>query len=152
MWTIYRDAKVAVAASKEFLRLFIQIPIYDQRTFTLHRIHQIPIRIDETHSLRYEELPAFLAVAADGQTFLELTQEEATECEEGHKPVCHLHGALAKRNGPGACALELLLEPEGMEHLYSKCRRVRDSRQGPVILYLDERRWIMANTLPIEIT
>ena len=94
IWSIYKSAKVHLAANENRLKLFITTPVYDRKhAFQLYKIHHLPTPIHSTHAIMYENLPSGLAVANDMQTVVELQEEEMRKCSE-KDPACLLQRAM----------------------------------------------------------
>ncbi|KAK4017471.1 hypothetical protein OUZ56_032782 [Daphnia magna] len=101
---------VTVAALELHFRIFIQVPIFDHaQQNKLFQIINWPGAADNgTHSVSYSNLPNFLAVAADLETFLELSKDDFRECSKIDRPLCKFHKGISKLNAGKSTPLRRL--------------------------------------------
>ncbi|KZS00106.1 Uncharacterized protein APZ42_003734, partial [Daphnia magna] len=74
--------------------------IFDHaQQYKLFQVISLPEAADNgTHSVSFSNLPGFLAVAADLETFLELSKDDVRECSKIGRPLCKFHTGISKRN------------------------------------------------------
>ena len=107
LWVTYREAMVTVAAVEGRFRLFIKIPIYDHaQQYTLFEIFSLPRATDNgTHGVVIGDLPNFLAVSTDLETFIELSTDDIRGCKKLERLICNFHTGLGKRGARKSCAI-----------------------------------------------
>ncbi|KAI9558361.1 pol polyprotein [Daphnia sinensis] len=74
-----------------------------------------------THSVSFSNLPDFLAVAADLETFLELSKDDVRECSKIGRPLCKFHTGISKRNGRKSCAIAVFMND--IPRIKTQCRK-----------------------------
>lgn len=122
LWVIYREASVSVAAVNGKFRFFIQIPIYDRnQQFTLNKVINLAKATDnETHGVRFGDLPYYLAVSTDMESFIDLSAMEVRSCRQRDRPLCNFHTGLNKK-GPGkSCVVSMFLNDESRKRAQCK--------------------------------
>ena len=87
LWLFYKETKVSTAIATESsnqkgLKLFIHVPIYELKyQFYLYQVYNIPIyNPNTTHGVKYEDLPEYLAVSKDEESFITLSEKELDQC------------------------------------------------------------------------
>ncbi|EFX78035.1 hypothetical protein DAPPUDRAFT_105615 [Daphnia pulex] len=128
LWVTYREAMVTVAAVEGRFRLFIKIPIYDHaQQYTLFEIFSLPRATDNgTHGVVIGDLPNFLAVSTDLETFIELSTDD-------------IRGCLGKRGARKSCAISLFTNDANRK--LTQCRQQFKEWKGSEVAYLGENRW-----------
>ncbi|KAK4030882.1 hypothetical protein OUZ56_024269 [Daphnia magna] len=78
LWVAYRESTVSVAAMENSFRHFIHVLIFDHaQQYKLFQIINLPGATDNgTHGVLFENLPDYLAVSVDLETFLELSKDD----------------------------------------------------------------------------
>ncbi|KAK4017506.1 hypothetical protein OUZ56_032919 [Daphnia magna] len=106
-WVAYRESTVTVASLEHHFRNFIQVLIFDHaQQYKLFQILNLPGAADNgTHSVSFSNLPNFPAVAADLETFLELSKDDAWECKKIFRTLCKFHTGISKRNARKSYAI-----------------------------------------------
>ncbi|KZS10448.1 Uncharacterized protein APZ42_025092 [Daphnia magna] len=107
LWVAYRESTVTVASLEHHFRNFIQVLIFDHaQQYKLFQILNLPGAADNrTHSVSFSNLPNFLAVAADLETFLELSKDDVWECKKICRTLCKFHTGNSKRNARKSYAI-----------------------------------------------
>ncbi|KZS01628.1 Uncharacterized protein APZ42_001660 [Daphnia magna] len=92
---------INVAAMENSFRLFIHVPIFDHaQQYKLFQIINLPGATDNgTHGVLFGNLPGYLAVSADLETFLELSKDDVQDCSKIGRPLCKFHTGISKRTG-----------------------------------------------------
>ncbi len=128
-------------------RLFIPLPVFKfQLSFTLYRFIGLR-RTAANHSMvvRYMELPDYLAVATDRQTFIEMTAEETSHCRQDMTISCPINRAIKKKDVRKAWVAAIFLEVD---------KRVSEERTTTTNLWTGQvaclprppRRWEFSTT------
>ncbi|KAK4013752.1 hypothetical protein OUZ56_026304 [Daphnia magna] len=80
----YRESTVSVVAMENSFRLFIHVPIfYHAQQYKLFQIINLPGATDNgTHGVLFGNLPDYLAVSVDLETFLELSKDDVQDCSK----------------------------------------------------------------------
>ncbi|KZS10183.1 Uncharacterized protein APZ42_025413 [Daphnia magna] len=84
LWIAYRVSTVSVAVTENSFRLFTHVPIFDHaQQYKLFHIINLPGATDNgTHGVLFGNLPDYLAVSADLETFLELCKDDVQHCSK----------------------------------------------------------------------
>lgn len=143
VWTVYREAKVRVATMDGQFRLFIDIAIYDHSSkFQLYKLHRLPSLMPNTSTgMLFINIPDYLAVAHDLDTYVELSTKEMEKCGDTTQ-ICRFNTALSKRMFRKSCAIALFTQDE--EKIAQECKRKLAEWRGPEALYLGANRWAMS--------
>jgi hypothetical protein len=138
---LYREATVTVAVVRNPFRLFVEIPIYDHaKHLNLFKIIRLPKATENgTHGVRFSNLPDFLAVSPDLDTFIELQTTEMQHCREFDKQLCCFHTGLNKRGSRKSCAISLFTEDT--RQTKKNCQTAFLQWIGPEVAYLGKNRW-----------
>jgi hypothetical protein len=141
LWVTYREAMVTVAAVEGRFRLFIKIPIYDHaQQYTLFEIFSLPRATDNgTHGVVIGDLPNFLAVSTDLETFIELSTDDIRGCKKLERLICNFHTGLGKRGARKSCAISLFTNDANRK--LTQCRQQFKEWKGSKVAYLGENRW-----------
>jgi hypothetical protein len=132
---------VTVAAVEGRFRLFIKIPIYDHaQQYTLFEIFSLPRATDNgTHGVVIGDLPNFLAVSTDLETFIELSTDDIRGCKKLERLICNFHTGLGKRGARKSCAISLFTNDANRK--LTQCRQQFKEWKGSEVAYLGENRW-----------
>lgn len=151
LWVIYREARVSVAAIHNKFRLFIEIPIYDHaQQFNLFQIIKLSKpTANGTHGVRFTNLPEYLAVSPDLDTFIELSDLEMLNCRQLDKQLCKFHTGFAKRGKKKSCAIALFTNDETQAN--ACCQTQFTQWNGPEIAYLGQNRWAFSTSGPHDV-
>ncbi|KZS10306.1 Uncharacterized protein APZ42_025260 [Daphnia magna] len=151
LWVTYREARVSVAVVNEKFRLFIEIPIYDHsQQYSLYGLIRLPKATDNgTHGIQFKNLPDFLAVSADLETFMELSAEDIKKCRALDKQLCNFHKGLSKRGARTSCAMALFLDDQ--ERTTMQCQTQFMEWKGPEVAYLGKNRWAFSAAASHEV-
>jgi hypothetical protein len=100
MWKAYEEARVVAATVAGGVRLFIHLPVFEfQLSFNFYRVIGLPrTAANDSVAVRYVELPDYLAVATDRQTFIEMTAAETSQCRQDTTVVCPINRAIEKKS------------------------------------------------------
>ncbi len=141
LWVTYREAQVQVAAVGNKFRLFIKIPIFDHtQRYTLFRIIKLPSAVDNgNHGIIYGNLPDYLAVSMELDTFLELSEADITECSKSDRPLCRFHTGVSRRTTRKSCAISLFLDDPARTQ--EQCRQKFIEWKGPEVAYIGRNKW-----------
>jgi len=124
MYVYYTVATVHAVAISKSIRLFVDIPIKDDRYFELYQDHSLPflhqgigkfVMIDEPFS--------YLAVAESRQVFALMTPYMLSKCSQKLCIVCPSDMVLRTAGEPD-CLIALFLGKTDI--MLSKCRRLSD--------------------------
>ncbi|KAI9555960.1 hypothetical protein GHT06_018513 [Daphnia sinensis] len=151
-WQVYKDAKVAVAAVENNLRIFIHLPVFEfPFGLTLYEVISLPRPTkNATQGAQFHPLPAFLAVANDRQTFIELSTHEAHRCMMTTTSICPISKAINKRHREPSCAMALFLKDEKRSRV--QCSTNLSPWTGQQTVYLGHRRWGYTSAQEMTIT
>jgi hypothetical protein len=141
LWVIYREARVSVAVINNHFRLFIDIPIYDHaQHFNLFQIISLPKPAGNgSHGVRFTNIPEFLAVTPDLDTFIELSSLEILNCRQLDKQLCAFHTGFSKRGARTSCAVALFTNDVSLTG--SSCQSQFIQWNGPEVAYLGQNQW-----------
>ncbi|KAI9552645.1 hypothetical protein GHT06_020516 [Daphnia sinensis] len=122
LWVAYREATVS-------------IPIFDlAQQYKLFQIISLPGAADNgTHSVSFSNLPDFLAVAADLETFLELSKDDVRD----------------ERNARKSCAIAVFMND--IPRIKTQCRKKFADWRGPEVVYIGANQWAFSATKPHDI-
>ena len=141
IWRAYQEAVVVTAALKDSLRLFIHLPVYEfGHSFELYDLTALPVYETSLQSaIVFKDLPRFLAVSGDRQTFIELGSRDVEQCKGYTDMICPVRKAISRKNLRRSCAAALFLHQ--IERIRSDCARVTAPWKGSEALHLEDRRW-----------
>ncbi|KAK4024597.1 hypothetical protein OUZ56_010020 [Daphnia magna] len=127
------------------------VPIFDQaQQYKLFQIINLPGAEDNgTHSVSLSNLPNFLAVAADFETFLELSKDDVGECSKIGRPLCKFHTGISKRNARKSCAIAAFMND--VPRIKTQCRKKFADWRGPEVVYIGANQWAFSATKPHDI-
>ncbi|KAK4024874.1 hypothetical protein OUZ56_010369 [Daphnia magna] len=142
---------VQCAALENSFRLFIHVPILDHaQQYKLFQIINLPGAIDnETHGVLFGNLPYYLAVSADLETFLELSKDDVQYCSKIGPPLCKFHTSISKITARKSCAIAVFLNDT--QRISTQCRKKFTGWRGPENVYMGANQWIYSATKPHEI-
>ena len=151
LWDVYRDAPVSVAAFGRRFRIFVRVPIFDHtQRFTLYQTLSLPRSTDNgKHGVIFGNLPDYLAVSLDLETFIELTQAEVTSCRGHPQPLCRFHAGIGKRAARTSCAMSLFMHDEN--RTLHHCQRKFQDWGGTEVAYLGDNRWAFSAAGPHDV-
>jgi hypothetical protein len=151
LWVLYREASVAKAMFHNKFRLFIEIPIFDHaQHFNLFKVIGLPkATVNGSHLVIYRNLPNFLAVSPDLDTFFELQDSELQNCRDLDKLLCRFHTGLARRGSRKSCAISLFTQDE--KRIQTTCQTQFLPWMGPEIAYLGCNRWAFSAIGPHDV-
>ena len=117
IWNTDHDAEVSLAETSSSLLMFVRIPVYEQlHRFTLYRVIGLPEATPSgNQSMTFANLPQYLAVSADRDTFVELTSEGAGRCVQQPTAVCHFYTPIGRSLLSTSCALAIYLRDAAKE-------------------------------------
>jgi hypothetical protein len=144
LWTFYKEAQTLAAASQNGIKVFIKIPVVQTGwTLNLFRVVPLPRKVKTANKgWEYKQLPQFLAVSPDGQSFSEVPAAEIQQCVDGHQTSCAVHRPLHRKHGKNSCAVALFLNDE--RKIKNECDIHRTEWLGSEMVYLDEGRWAIS--------
>ena len=144
LWTFYKEAQTLAAVSQNGIKVFIKIPVVQTGwTLNLFRVVPLPRKVKTANNgWEYKQLPQFLAVSPDGQSFSEVPAAEIQQCVDGHQTSCAVHRPLHRKHGKNSCAVALFLNEE--RKIKSECDIHRKEWLGSEMVYLDEGRWAIS--------
>ena len=96
--------------------------------------------------LQYTNIPAFLAVDMDRQTFIEFSEVDVRSCQGWAGAVCPPRGAIYRKNFRKTCAMALFLQD--LEKTKAECDKVVVEWRGPEAKYLGHRQWAVSMRIP----
>lgn len=148
LWVIYREARVTAALINDKLRLFIDIPIFDHaQDFKLFQIISLPkSTANGTHGVRFTNLPHYLAVSPDLDTFVEFSEMDMLKCRQFDKHLCTFHRGFSKRGPRTSCAVALFTNDT--LHIQEYCQTQFVQGNVPEVAYLGLNRWAFSATEP----
>ena len=148
LWKAYQEAQVVSAATTHGLRLFIHLPVIEvTRNFELYETFVLPVfGATGEFGLQYANIPAFLAVDMDRQTFIELSEADVRSCQGRAGAVCPPRGAIYRKNFRKTCAMALFLQDP--ERTKADCDKVVVEWKGPEAKYLGHRQWAVSMKMP----
>ena len=151
LWVTYRESVVSVAVINERLRLFIKIPIYDHaQQYKLYEILNLPKSTENgTHGVIIGNLPEFLAVSTDLETFIELSKDDINGCRKLQRQLCNFHTGLGRRNSRKSCAISLFLNDESRKQ--TQCKQKFIEWKGPGAVYLGQNQWAFSAVGPHDV-
>ena len=151
LWVLYREATVTVAVIRNAFRLFVEIPIYDHaQQFNLFKVIRLPKATENgTHGVRFSNLPDFLAVSPDLDTFIELQNTDMQHCREFDKQLCRFHTGLNKRGSRKSCAIALFTEDK--KQIQGTCQTKFMAWKGPEVAYLEKNRCAFSAIEPHDV-
>ena len=141
IWRAYQEAVVVTAARQDNLRLFVHLPVYEiGHSFELYELITLPVYADRLQSaVVFKDLPRFLAVSGDHQTFIELESRDVEKCKGFTDMICPLRKAISRKNLRSSCAAALFLYR--VDRVRSDCIRVPTAWKGSEAIHLENRRW-----------
>jgi hypothetical protein len=92
----------------------------------------------------FSNLPGFLAVAADLETFLELSKDDVRECSKIGRPLCKFHTGISKRNARKSCAIAVFMND--VPRIKTQCRKKFADWRGPEAVYIGANQWAFSAT------
>jgi hypothetical protein len=107
---------VTVAEVEGRFRIFIKITIYDHaQQHTLFEISSLPRatengtqgKMGKSPITTIGDLPIFLAVSTDLETFIELSTDKIRGCKKLERLICNFHTGLGKWGARKSCAISL---------------------------------------------
>jgi hypothetical protein len=148
LWNAYQEAQVVSAATTHGLRLFIHLPVIEvTRNFELYETFVLPVfGATGDFGLQYANIPAFLAVDMDRQTFIELSEADVRSCQGRVGAVCPPRGAIYRKSFRKTCAMALFLQDP--ERTKADCDKVMVEWRGPEAKYLGHRQWAVSMKIP----
>jgi hypothetical protein len=148
LWKAYQEAQVVSAATTHGLRLFIHLPVIEvTRNFELYETFVLPVfGATGDFGLQYANIPAFLAVDMDRQTFIELSEADVRSCQGRAGAVCPPRGAIYRKSFRKTCAMALFLQDP--ERTKADCDKVMVEWRGPEAKYLGHRQWAVSMKIP----
>ncbi|KAK4017530.1 hypothetical protein OUZ56_032942 [Daphnia magna] len=151
LWVAYRESTVSVAAMENSFRLFIHVPIFDySHQYKLFQIINLPGATDNgTHGVLFGNLPDYLAVSADLETFLELSKDDVQDCSKIGRPLCKFHTGIIKRTARKSCAIAVFLNDT--PRINTQRKKKFTEWRGPEVIYLGTNQWVYSATKPHEI-
>jgi hypothetical protein len=145
MWKAYEEAKVVAAAVDGGVRLFVHLPVFEfQLAFSVYRVHNIPrAAVNGSIAVLQSDIPDFLAVSTDHQTFMEVAGRDLDQCILPAKTVCPINRAVSKNGAKKSCTAAIFLEDA--RAVADVC--VSSARQwtGQAAVYLGHRRWVFSS-------
>ncbi|KZS03449.1 Uncharacterized protein APZ42_033820 [Daphnia magna] len=144
LWVTYREAMVTVAAVEGRFRLFIKIPIYDHaQQYTLFEIFSLPRATNNgTHGVAIGDLPNFLAVSTDLETFIDLSTADVRGCKQLERLICNFHTGLGKRGARKSCAISLFTNDTNRK--LTQRRQPFKEWKGSEVAYLGGNCWMFS--------
>ena len=112
MWKPYEEAKVVAAAVGGGVRFFVHLPVFEfQLAFSVYRVLNIPrSAANSSIAVLQSDIPDFLAVSMDHQTFMEVAGRDLDQCILPAKTVCLINRAVSKNGGKKSCTAAIFLE------------------------------------------
>jgi hypothetical protein len=151
LWVLYREATVTVAVTRNAFRLFVEISIYDHaQQFNLFKVIRLPKATENgTYGVRFSNLPNFLAVSPNLDTFIELQNTDMRHCREFDKQLRRFHMGLNKRGSRKSCAIALFTEDK--KQIQGTCQTEFMAWKGPEVAYLEKNRWAFSAIGPHDV-
>ncbi|KAK4013709.1 hypothetical protein OUZ56_026261 [Daphnia magna] len=151
LWVAYRESTVSVAAMENSFRLFIYVPIFDHaQQYKLFQIINLPGSTDNgTHGVLFVNLPDYLAVSGDLETFLELSKDNIKDCSKIGHSLCKFHTGVSKRTARKSCAIAVFMNDT--PRINTQCRKKFTEWRGPEVVYMGSNQWVYSATKPHEI-
>ncbi|KAK4009584.1 hypothetical protein OUZ56_018718 [Daphnia magna] len=148
---VIKTINVSVAAMENSFRLFIHVPIFDHtQQYKLFQIINLLGATDNgTHGVLFGNLPDYLAVSADLETFLELSKDDVQDCSKIGRPLCKFHTGISKRTARKSCAIAVFLNDT--PRINTQCKKKFTEWRGPEVIYLGTNQWVYSATKPHEI-
>ena len=144
LWTFYKEAKTVAAATQNGIKVFIEIPVV-QTGWTLHLFRVLPlprkVKADQ-RGWMYEQLPSFIAVSNDRQSYAEVPADEVQKCLDGRRATCAVHRPLHRKHGKHSCAVALFLNDT--RKIKNECVIRRTDWIGTEMTYLSGGRWAIS--------
>ncbi|KAI9552205.1 hypothetical protein GHT06_022545 [Daphnia sinensis] len=130
---------INVAAMENSFRLFIHVPIFDHaQQYKLFQIINLPGATDNgTHGVLFGNLPDYLAVSANLETFLELSKDDFQDCSKIGRPLCKFHTGISKRTARKYCAIAVFLNDT--PRINTQCKKKFTEWRGPEVIYLGKK-------------
>ncbi|KZS04856.1 Uncharacterized protein APZ42_032111 [Daphnia magna] len=151
LWVAYRESTVSVAAMENSFRLFIYVPIFDHaQPYKLFQIINLPGSTDNgTHGVLFVNLPDYLAVSGDLETFLELSKDNIKDCSKIGHSLCKFHAGVSKRTARKSCAIAVFMNDT--PRINTQCRKKFTEWRGPEVVYMGSNQRVYSATKPHEI-
>ena len=132
-------------------RLFIEIPIYNhEQQYTLFEIFNLPkVTVNATHGVVFSDLPNFLTVSTDLETFIELSNYDVQSCRKLERQLCNFHTGLSKRGARKSCVVSLFLEDSTRQS--TQCKQKFIEWRGPEIAYSGISQWAFSAAGPHDV-
>ncbi|KZS02277.1 Uncharacterized protein APZ42_000741 [Daphnia magna] len=102
-----------------------------------------------THGVRFTNLPEYLAVSPDLDTFIELSDLEMLNCRQLDKQLCKFHTGFSKRGKKKSCAISLFTKDETQAN--ACCQTQFTQYNGPEIANLGQNRWAFSTSGPHDV-
>ena len=136
---------MVAAAVDGGVRLFVHLPVFEfQLAFSVYRVHNIPrAAVNGSIAVLQSDIPDFLAVSTDHQTFMEVAGRDLDQCILPAKTVCPINRAVSKNGAKKSCTAAIFLEDA--RAVADVC--VSSARQwtGQAAVYLGHRRWVFSS-------
>ena len=146
----YHWSDVKTLALEDRLRIFVAIPLKTfDRKYDLFQIIPIPITIGETSwTLIRNPKVGFIAISSDRQSFLELNDEDLSNCLPGPFVVCRPKSAIRVRPA-SSCAYEVFMGNPNLE----SCEKQLLHHTEPQFFRLSEKGvWFYVSSYPVRLT
>lgn len=146
--SVYEDARVVTASHENGITLFIHLPVYEfSLQYSLFKIINLSKAVNNgSLGLKYNNLPDYLAVSKDRQSYIELNEKEAKSCLL--QSVCSIVKPI-ENNIKRSCAMSLYIENE--DFISKNCNPVLSSWKGTESIYLGDRVWAVSSDKPLKI-
>ena len=151
LWVFYEEIRVSTALALSHhdqdvgMKLFLHIPIYELKfQFSIHQVFNLPIYNKNTsHGLQYENLPDYLAISKDQESYTTLEKNDLDDCIKTTPIwICPIKRAYRRILNAQTCVLSLFLNyPE--KNAY--CTQILVPWEGTYSFYLGNHKWLYSD-------